>query len=44
MTEAFKEGETGESPRNTSKRAKVTLSDSIVASTSVGKPLDETET
>jgi hypothetical protein len=43
-TEAFKGGETGVSPKNTSKRAKLTFSDSIVASTLDGSPLDEIET
>lgn len=37
-TEAFKEGETGLFPRNTSKRAEVTFADSIVASTVEGNP------
>lgn len=40
-TEAFKVGETGESPKKTSKRADVTLFDSIVASTPVGRPSTE---
>jgi len=43
-TEDFNVGETGESPKNTSNRADVTLPDSIVASTFVGNPPDETET
>jgi len=43
-TEAFKVGETGDSPKNTSKRALVTLNDSIVASDFVGSPFDETDT
>lgn len=42
-TEAFKEGETGVSPKNTSKREVVTFSDSILASTLDGSPSDETE-
>lgn len=37
-TEAFKVGETGLSPRNTSKRAEATFVDSIVASTVEGNP------
>lgn len=44
-TEAFKEGETGASPRNTSKRAEATVPDSIVASTPEGiSPSEETQT
>lgn len=43
-TEAFKVGETGVSPKNTSKSAELTFSDSIVASTLDGSPLDEMET
>lgn len=43
-TEAFKEGETDASPKNTSNSAKVTFSDSIVASDPDGNPSDETET
>lgn len=43
-TEAFKEGETGLSPRNTLKRAEATFADSIVASTVDGNPFEETET
>lgn len=43
-TEDFNVGETGESPKNTSNRADVTLLDSIAASTPVGNPPDETET
>lgn len=40
-TEAFKVGETGEFPKKTSKRAEVTLFDSIVASIPVGGPSTE---
>lgn len=43
-TAAFKEGDTGSLPKNTSNRAEVTFIDSIVASTAEGKPPDETET
>lgn len=43
-TEDFKEGDTGLSPRKTSKRARVTFADSIVASMVDGTPFDETET
>lgn len=43
-TEDFNVGETGESPKNTSNKADVTLPDSISASTSFGNPPDETET
>jgi len=43
-TEAFKDGETGLSPRNTLKRAEDTFSDSIVASIVDGSPFEETET
>jgi len=43
-TEAFKDGETGLSPRNTLKRAEDTFSDSIAASIVDGSPLEETET
>lgn len=44
-TEAFKERETGASPKKTSKRAEATCSDSIVASTLEGiSPSDETLT
>lgn len=43
-TEAFKEGETGLSPRNTLKRAEATFADSIVASMVDGSPFEETET
>ena len=43
-TEAFMEGETGLSPRNTLKRAEATFADSIVASTVDGNPFEETET
>lgn len=43
-TEAFKEGETGASPKNTSKRAKATFPDSIVAFTEDGRPSEETQT
>ena len=43
-TESFKEGETGPFPKNTSKRARVTLPDSIVASTLDGSPSNETHT
>ena len=42
--EFFKDGETGASPKNTSKSAEVTFSDSIVASTLEGIPSDETQT
>ncbi|RYQ96250.1 hypothetical protein Ahy_B08g091934 isoform E [Arachis hypogaea] len=43
-TEAFKEGETELSPRNTSNKAEATFVDSIVASTADGRPCEETET
>ena len=43
-TESFKEGETGPFPKNTSKRARVTLPDSIVASTLDVSPSNETHT
>ena len=42
--EVFKDGETGVSPKNTSKSAEVTFADSIVASTLEGIPSDETQT
>jgi hypothetical protein len=42
--EFFKDGETGASPKNTSKSAEVTFSDSILASTLEGIPSDETQT
>lgn len=42
--EFFKDGETGASPKNTSKSAEVTFSDSIVASALEGIPSDETQT
>ena len=42
--EAFKEGETGASPKNTSKSEVAMFPDSIVASTPDGSPSDETET
>lgn len=42
--ETFSEGETGASPKNTSKRAKVTFVDSILASTPDGIPFDDTQT
>lgn len=43
-TEAFRGGETGVSPKNTSKIAVATLMDSIVASALESAPLDEIET
>lgn len=43
-TESFKEGETGASPKKTSKREIETFPDSIVASTLDGSPFDETLT
>lgn len=43
-TESFKDGETGASPKKTSKREKDTFPDSIVASTLDGSPSDETLT
>lgn len=43
-TEALREGETGEFPKNTSKRATVTFIDLIVASTEEGRPSDEMQT
>lgn len=42
--EAFKDGETGLPPRNTSNRAYVTFDDSIVASTEEGIPSADTKT
>ena len=42
--EVFKDGETGVSPKNTSKSAEVTFADSIVASTLEGIPSGETQT
>ena len=43
-TEALREGETGEFPKNTSKRTIVTFIDLIVASTEEGRPSDEMQT
>lgn len=43
-TEAFSEGETGSLPKKTSKRASVTLLDSIVASVPEGIPSVDTLT
>lgn len=43
-TDVFNEGETGASPKNTSKSAEPTFGDSIVASVLVGNPSDETAT
>jgi len=43
-TDIFKVGETGETPKKPSKRAKVTFTDSISASTLVGNPSEDMET